>query len=351
MKLRTLTLAACLAAACVLAGPPHAERDVCLAPRPAAAAETPGAYTPDRPAREVYSAEIVLRDAARGKEIPLRVTCPKEGGPFPVVVFSHGAGGSGDSYLELSRFWAGHGYVVLQPTHDDSLKLRRQRGENITMLDAMAGARADLAGWEQRPADVSFVLDSLQEIARRVPEAAGKMDASRVGAGGHSFGAHTSQLLGGVLTYLPGEKEPRILADKRVRAVLLMSPQGRSRPGLTERSWEKLMLPMMTLTGSLDTGRGGQDAEWRTEPFRYSSPGDKYLVFIDGADHGFGGIARSAARLVTRRGDDPRHREYVKTAGLAFWDAYLKGKADALAYLKSDGLQRFSEGGITLTRK
>jgi hypothetical protein len=35
----------------------------------------------------------------------------------------------------------------------------------------------------------------------------------------------------------------------------------------------------------------------------------------------------------------------IKIASLAFWDAHLKEDAGAKAYLQSDGLCEFSEGG------
>src|SRR5437660_731049 len=43
-------------------------------------------------------APVTLRDAARAKEIRVTVFAPRGGGRFPVVVFSHGAGGSAAGY-------------------------------------------------------------------------------------------------------------------------------------------------------------------------------------------------------------------------------------------------------------
>src|SRR5262245_53216482 len=76
-----------------------------------------------------YAVETIdqtLHDAKRNKDLRVRLLIPKTAGPFPVIVFSHGAGGSGQNYFPLTGFWATHGYVVIQPTHNDSLALRRE---------------------------------------------------------------------------------------------------------------------------------------------------------------------------------------------------------------------------------
>jgi predicted dienelactone hydrolase len=61
----------------------------------------------DVPARDrtgthaVVTADLTLTDAKRKKELPLRAHFPKDGGPYPVIVFSHGFGGS-------KAFWDAH---------------------------------------------------------------------------------------------------------------------------------------------------------------------------------------------------------------------------------------------------
>ncbi|WP_329064236.1 alpha/beta hydrolase [Amycolatopsis sp. NBC_01480] len=52
-----------------------------------------------------------------------RPTAPATGRDLPVIVFSHGMTLSVDDYAPLAGFWAAHGFVVVQPTHLDSLGL------------------------------------------------------------------------------------------------------------------------------------------------------------------------------------------------------------------------------------
>ena len=147
------------------------------------------------------AADIVLHDAQRNKDLHVKVTYPKADGKFPVIVFSHGFGGSKDTYASLTTYWAARGYVVIQPTHDDSIAQRKANGEIHGVMQGFSTLREDIsdpAAWRNRTRDVSFVIDSLDEIERRVPGTAGKLDRSHIGAGGHSFGALTTELLGGL---------------------------------------------------------------------------------------------------------------------------------------------------------
>jgi len=63
----------------------------------------------------------VLTDAVRARQLPLKIYYPKQerAGGYPVVIFSHGSGGSKDGYSYLGRFWAENGYVVIHVTHLD----------------------------------------------------------------------------------------------------------------------------------------------------------------------------------------------------------------------------------------
>jgi len=278
------------------------------------------------PHRIGTAADVVLRDPKRGAELHVRVNWPVSDGPFPVVIFSHGAWGSKDGYLALTERWARHGYVTLQPDHRDA----RTRGVTV-------GDRSVFGHWQERPADVSFLIDALADLEQKLPALKGKIDRGRVGVAGHSYGANTAQLVAGARARLrTGEKS---FADPRVQAAVLLSGQG---PGemLTERSWETVRIPMLVMTGSRDgPTRTGQPAEWRRKPYELSPPGGKYLVWVDGMDHGFGGLAGLPDGLFRFR-KDPDHVRITQIATLAFWDAHLKGDPDAVAYLRSDRLRR-----------
>src|ERR1700744_1276850 len=79
---------------------------------------SPGPY-------KVSESNIILRDAQRNKDLHMRVFYPNAAGKYPVIVFSHGAGGSQDCCEELTEHWASYGYITIQPTHEDSALQRR----------------------------------------------------------------------------------------------------------------------------------------------------------------------------------------------------------------------------------
>jgi predicted dienelactone hydrolase len=301
---------------------------------------------------------VVLRDAKREKDLPVFASFPKNGGPLPIIIFSHGGGGAGDAGLPIVRHWTSHGYVVLCPTHADSVKLRRAEGDRgANMADVVRRALTRKEDWENRPRDVSFLLDALDELEKRTPALKGRMDRARIGVGGHSFGAFTAQAVGGATLDIAGDGKPRSLADKRVKAVLLLSGQGKGQMGLHEHSWDGFKLPMMSITGSHDRGAQGQDPAWRKEPFDRSPPGGKYHVFIEGANHfSFSGHAaegRGGGVLGRFRagGGEKAIFDYTKSATIAFWDAHLKQDAKARAWLQSDALPAFSKHAVKLSRK
>jgi predicted dienelactone hydrolase len=305
------------------------------------AAATPSAYKPAAGPHAVKEVkELVVHDAKRKKDLKVKVYYPDGKGPFPVLVFSHGFGGNKDAFAYLSRFLAGYGYVSIHPDHADAGALRRLKGGLAELRQRVSDSRA----WGERVRDVSCLLDAFPEIEKKVPALKGRLDGRRVGVAGHSFGAYTAMLLAGATVDLPRGPKAHSFADARVRAILPVSAQGTSHVGLTKESWKRMKLPMLTVTGTRDRGLGGHDPAWRQEPFKYSPPGDKYLLVIEGANHSSYGGARFG-------GGPARVTDYVKVAAIAFWDAYLKGDRTARAYLQSDRLQTYGQGAVKFSKK
>ena len=188
------------------------------------------------------------------------------------------------------------------------------------MDHAREGNAAD--NWQHRVTDLKLVLDSLAEIGRQAPSLASRMDANRVGAAGHLIGAYASCALVGMKgeRFGPGS-EGADFSDPRIDAALLLSPQGRGE-GLTETSWEDIRAPMFVVAGSeAPSTRTSNPPEWRTEPYRFAKPGDKYLLWIEGMDNSYAGLWRG--------GVDPQPAAFIREVTTAFWDAHLKEDAKA----------------------
>ena len=330
------------------------------APPPAPAAPATAAELAGSGLAVVEDADFVLRDPSRGKDLRVHVSYPKGSGPVPVIVFSHGAGGSGKTYFPLARFWATHGYAVVLPTHADSLSLRGEEPALAALRGTLAGMATDAKAWENRVRDIDLVLDSRDVIGERVVALQGRLDFSRLGVGGHSYGAFTAQLLAGATVDIPKGQKGKSFADARPKAFLLLSAQGKGQ-GLTEKSWQALDRPLMAMTGSRDFGRAGQSPQWRLEPYRSAPPPDKFSVFIQGAGHmsftgrlaepGAAPLAASGSGRLAHPDDEVAIFKQVKIASLAFWDAYLKGDAPAKLFLQSDTLAAESPVKVKLERK
>lgn len=270
----------------------------------------------------------VLHDPARNKDIPIKIYYPAATGRFPVIIFSHGALASKDSYSALGQYWASYGYVSIHPSHTDSIADCGFRG---TLRQAISDPR----GWENRPEDVSFIIDSLAHVENFAPQLMGKLDLRNIGVGGHSFGAYTAGLIGGTTILLPGRAGPQSFADKRVSAIVMLSPQGEGIMGLTAHSWDAVRVSMLLMYGSRDFGPFGEAPVWRSEAFAKSPAGNKYEVELEGGTHmGFAGLPGNAG-----------HRDEVfqcaQLETLAFWDAYLRQDPKARQYVESHGLWKF----------
>ena len=81
-----------------------------------------GACAPDDAAYQVRTQPLavvaddsVVLTAADDRPVPLKIFHPADGGPFPLVVLSHGTFSSIHRYDRVAEYWAGQGYVVILP--------------------------------------------------------------------------------------------------------------------------------------------------------------------------------------------------------------------------------------------
>lgn len=320
--------------------------------------------------------EGTLRDAARNRDLVFAVDYPTRGTALPLVIFSHGFGATQREYIALSAFWASQGYVVIRPFHADANRAQASPDALKAAWEAQGPNE-----WRARVQDIVFLLDSLDRLEQSYPELQGKIDRAKIGVSGHSYGAFTAMLLGGVKTY-PGAVS---YADPRVKALVLMSPPGpRESRGLTEQSWADLRTPALFMSGTRDTGADETEtSQWRRRGYELSPPGDKWMVVLQGIGHAaFTGRMDQAAPAretsdpldpASNPGDpnrtlDPTPRQSevtrrpreggvglqwraafnnVKALSLAFWDAYLKSDAEGRAELDRSA----GRGSIVLEKK
>src|ERR1700679_2329575 len=116
-------------------------------------------------------------DGQRGRDLPIKIYLPKTGNaPFPVVIFSHGLGGSREDAGYLGDYWSQRGYLCV------------------------------------------FVLNELERRNREDPEFKGRLQLAHIALAGHSFGAGTTLAIAGQ------NFGTRNMRDDRIKAAIYLCP-------------------------------------------------------------------------------------------------------------------------------
>jgi dienelactone hydrolase len=226
------------------------------------AADHGGAYDPlALPSSPPEQVDLVVLDASRQREIPLRAYSPRGESRAPIILFSHGLGGSREGSAYLGRHWAARGYVAVflqHPGSDASVWQDVPAGWRRGAMEGAASGRNFLL----RVKDVPAVLDELARWnAERGHALAGRLDLGRVGMSGHSFGAVTTQAVSGQA--FPGG---RSFTDPRIRASVVMSPSAPRRGGDPAAAFGRVAIPWLLMTGTNDVAPiGGISLERQPE--------------------------------------------------------------------------------------
>jgi len=273
--------------------------------------------------------DFTVHDAKRQRDIPVRVYLPAARQPAPVILFSHGLGGSRENNRYLATHWAGRGYVAVflqHPGSDESVWKGERLGTRRRALEQAANGQNLVL----RAGDVTAVLDQLERWnAAAGHPLAGRLNLARIGMSGHSFGAVTTQAVCG--QKFPG---PVRLADSRISAAVLFSPSS-PRQGSPQQAFGGISMPWLLMTGTEDVAQiGGIDLASRLAVFPALPPGGKYELVLYGATHS----AFSDQPLRgSSSGRNPNHHRAILALSTAFWDAYLRGDARARAWLDGAG--------------
>ena len=276
--------------------------------------------------------DLSFTDTARQREIPLRVYLPAGSAPAPVLLFSHGLGGSrviGSGYL--GAHWAARGYVLAALQHHGSDDELWQGKNPLSALMAMKRA-ASGENLKLRAEDVRATLDQLQSWqASSGHPLAGRLDLARVGMSGHSFGAQTTQAVSGEAFPAPWGRQ---FTDTRIRAALMLSPSAPAR-GDAATAFGGVQIPWMVMTGTKDVSRlGGATVESRMAVYPALPPGGRYELVLDGAEHSAFGDRDLQGERSQR---NPNHHRVILALSTAFWDAHLRADAVARAWLEGNG--------------
>lgn len=272
---------------------------------------------------------FTVTDAARKRDIPIRVYLPKSKEPAPVLLFSHGLGGSNENNVFLAKHWAQRGYVAVFIQHTGSDTSVWKDKPLLQRMKAMRDA-ASPENFFLRVADVPAVLDALRGLLKE------RIDLTRVGMSGHSFGAVTTQAVSG--QHFPAAEKD--FTDVRIKAAVAFSPMV-PRRGDAKEAFSKVSLPWLLMTGTKDQSLIASDtAESRRGVYTALPPGSKYELVLENGEHS---AFSDRALPGDQQQRNPNHHKLMLAFTTAFFDAYLRGDADARAWLDGDGATKLLE--------
>ncbi len=241
---------------------------------------TEGSEGPDQPERTIVTA----------------IAHPTSGGPYPLVVLSHGFTGHPEEYDEQIPVWAADGFVVAAPAFP------------LTNRDA-PGVEANIGDVVNQPGDVSFVIDEVL-AAGDDPSSPlhGLVDPEAIGVVGHSLGAATTW----AVSFDTATRDDRIDSTTIFAGLTMDMPGG-------ELAFDE-PLPLLVLHGDADD----VPLELDRAPYEQAAS-PKWFVTLHGAEH----------RLAFTDEESP-HDDLVTRTVLDFWHGTLDGDAEALARVTAD---------------
>lgn len=234
--------------------------------------------------------------ARADRTIVTRIAHPTSGGPYPLIVLSHGASGHPDEYTETIPMWAADGFVVASPAFP------------LTNAD-VPEALSNVGDVVNQPGDVSFVIDEVL-AANDDPSSPlhGLVDPEAIGVVGHSLGGATTW----AVSFNTATRDERI--DSAVVFAGLTMP-------MSDGEYEyDTGLPLLVLHGDADDVA----IELDLDPWEQAvSP--KWFVTLLGATH-----------VPAFTDEESPYDELVTRTVLDFWHGTLDGDDEALGRVTTD---------------
>lgn len=180
-----------------------------------------------KPLVEKYKNSLPPIPVEQVRDAPLR----KDNGPYPMVLFSHGAYGIRFQSVFFTVPLASHGYIVVSPDHTGATLY------NLLEADGYSYDDLFLSGLD-RPLDMVALLDEM--LARNdhdLDDFYQSIDPENIGIAGHSFGGYTALKVA--------------FDDPRIKAVVPQEPVT-TILGLFGYQYPELQVPCMMQSAALD---------------------------------------------------------------------------------------------------
>lgn len=244
-------------------------------------------------------------------------------GKFPLIVFSHGNGGTRTQNTFWCDYLASHGYVIVSADHTANARVTIIKGKPILYRnDQRENSAVD------RPKDMSFLLDQMTLWNGGADSRfSGKLDLSKPVASGMSFGSMTAIRVADL--------------DPRFKAVIAMSGAPESHTNLT--------VPSLYMLGEEDRTIGPKGNERVRDVFAKHQRDGYLLDLKDGGhysftdvfkiDKNFGdGIGKGKRSDGTEFNYTSMETTYaiINSYSIAFLGLYVRGEREYLPFLQQN---------------
>jgi predicted dienelactone hydrolase len=315
---------------------------------------------------------LKLNDKKRKRAFVADLYLPKLSQRASVVVISHGFGSDRTDFVYLAEHLASHGFAVAVVEHP---------GSNTSNLETfIRGATREAVEANEfinRPKDVSFLLDYLQQLNQSDSVFQNRFNLEKVGAIGHSFGGYTVMALAGAKINIPfikqqcradnfnlnvanasylllcitqklNQKSIPNLQDKRIQAVFAINPVSGGVFG--ETGLLPVKIPVMFAASSNDAVAPALLEQ--ICPFTWLNTPNKYLALTQNATHSDANqnSMRSILPFTPEiASPNPKlARSYYKYLTLAFAKTYIAGKLQYSNYLAPSYARKLSQPSMPL---
>ena len=295
-------------------------------------------YKPGKGALDVaIEPAIELRREHHEQPLNVRAVFPASGGPYPLIVLSHGTFSSNERYDLVVEYWASNGYVVLIPQHIDA---------NYGVTPKSTADMVSIVA--TRVADMSQVLDDLDAIEQQAPALKGKIDRGTYISAGHSIGTLVSMRVTGLVINDINTQQIISSTESRFDYLVMLSDPGKMRQ-MPLSAWTGSTVPTYMSTGTEDYGLMGsrEEPQEGNEILSSNHSVDRYQLLLEDGDHYFGGLVQ---KKVDAEPDYEGLDLFNKTS-TAFMDAYAKGNKSALRYLQNVDMQAATNARAQLIRE
>jgi dienelactone hydrolase len=185
-------------------------------------------------------------DVARERPVPVRLYQPitsSSAAPAPLIIFSHGIGGSRLGYSYLGSYWASHGLASLHVQHigsDRSIWF----GNPFNLVSRLQEAAQE----QEALARVFDLRFALTQILRDPLGQA--INPNQIIAAGHSYGANTTLLASGAR--VNRDNIPVELSDSRIKAAIVISAPRFYGQKSVDSILQPVRLPTLHITATED---------------------------------------------------------------------------------------------------